>query len=256
MSLQDKVYIVTGSSSGIGRATALEICRQGGRVTLHGRDASKLQGVADECSSLNQIEPPQIVGDVTDLEIQKRLVNETIIRYEKLDCLVNNAGNSSSYGGIDGTSLEDLRSTLEVHCVAPFSLAKLATPHLVKSQGSIVNVSSVLGQAASNVVISYSAAKGALDSLTRALAVDLGPKGVRVNSVNPGVIQDTDIGRVSRTAFDAFWMTPDRYPLNRVGKSEEIAKAIIHLSTATFTTGENYRVDGGLLAGCYWATNM
>ncbi|XP_014098097.3 meso-2,3-butanediol dehydrogenase [Bactrocera oleae] len=253
MSLIGKVVIVTGASSGIGATTAEAFAKQGSKVVLVGRNEPNLKAAESVCKAANsKAELLAIVADVTvDAE---RIINSTIDRFGQLDVLVNNAG-IFEVGNILDIDVEQFDRIFNTNLRAVFLLTKFAAPHLIKTQGNIVNVSSIAGLRSIRDVSSYCASKAALDQFTRCIALDLAPKKVRVNSVNPGVIV-TDIQRrrgLSPKEVDDFYLrSKETHPLGRAGEAKEVADAIIFLASdsSSFITGANLPIDGGITAVC------
>lgn len=182
--LSPKVALVTGATSGIGKSTALIFAESGARIAAVGRDDSALIELSDAIKA-NFGEVRTIHADVTtDAE---RIVSETIGAFGQLDVLVNAAGHLSN-GTIENTTLDEWDAMLNVNLRAVFGLMQLAVPHLEKSRGNVVNVSSVTGLRSFPGVLAYCVSKAGVDQLTRCAALELAPKGVRVNAVNPGVV--------------------------------------------------------------------
>lgn len=183
MNFAGKVVLVTGASSGIGARTAQKFAQLGASLSLTGRKLENLQKVAKECEGQNAAFV--VAGDITNVEDTKRIVDETIKKYGKLDVLVNNAGIIET-GTIETTSLEQYDRVMNTNIRSIYHLTMLAVPHLIKTEGSIVNISSVNGIRSFPGVLAYNLSKAAVDQFTRCVALELAPKKVRVNSVNPG----------------------------------------------------------------------
>jgi NAD(P)-dependent dehydrogenase (short-subunit alcohol dehydrogenase family) len=251
--LEGKVTIVTGATSGIGRATALRFAEAGARVVLVGRNAQALKEVSSEVR-LNGGEAFSIRADVTVQPIARRIVTQTIEQFGGIDVLVNAAGHIVS-GTIEDTSLSTWDAMLNVNLRAVFNLMQQAVPHLVERRGNVVNVSSVTGLRAFPGVLAYCVSKAGLDQLTRCAALELAPKGVRVNAVNPGVVV-TEIhrrGGMSQKDYKAFLEhSKETHPLGRVGQPYEIAELILYLASerASWITGATYSIDGGRAQTC------
>lgn len=184
MDFTGKTVIVTGASSGIGAQAAREFAKLGANVTLSGRNVENLQEVAKECSA-DGSKTLVIAGDVADLENAKKIIEETIKKFSQIDVLVNNAG-VLEVGTIENTSIEQYDRVMNTNVRAIYHLTMLAVPHLIAMQGNIVNISSVNGIRSFPGVLAYNISKAALDQFTRCVALELAPKNVRVNSVNPG----------------------------------------------------------------------
>ncbi len=256
MQLEGKVALVTGSSSGIGRATALRFAKEGAFVGLLGRNTNALGEVADEISELTGSSRASllITADVREPTRREAAVNSTLDRFGKLDILVNAAGVLET-GTVESTQLQDWREMFDINVDAVFHLMNLATPHLKSSKGVVVNVSSVTGLRAFPGVLAYCASKAAVDQLTRCAALELAADGVRVNAVNPGVVV-TELhrrGGMQDAAYEAFLEhSKSTHPLARVGRPEDIAEAILYLASggSSWITGVTLSVDGGRQLTC------
>jgi len=254
--LSKKVALITGASSGIGAATAMLFARLGAKLSLSGRNQANLNRIGDECARLSTADerPLLVTGDMTIESDVKRLVDTTIEKFGSLNILVNNAG-IIEFGTIKTTSMEQYDLVMNVNVRSVYHLTMLCVPHLTRVQGNIVNVSSVCGTRSCPGVLSYSVSKSAIDQFSRCTALELAAKGVRVNSVNPGVII-TELQKRGGLADDAYADFVDHskvtHPLGRPGKAEEVAQAIAFLASddASFITGEHVHVDGGRHAAC------
>ncbi|XP_065095419.1 3-oxoacyl-[acyl-carrier-protein] reductase FabG-like [Ochlerotatus camptorhynchus] len=249
MDFSGKVVLITGASSGIGAATAKYLTELGATVAMTGRNAENLNKVGAECEAVGKQTPLLLVADVTKTDDNSRVIEEIIKKFGKLNVLVNNAG-KGAVGSIETTSLEQYDDILQTNVRAVYHLTMLAVPHLIKSKGNIVNVSSVTGTRSFPNALAYCVSKAALDQFTRCVALDLAPKQVRVNSVNPAVIVTDFQQRVGMnpTDYATFLKRCEQtHPLGRVGQAPEVAAAIAFLAsdTASFITGTNLCVDGG-----------
>lgn len=252
----DKVVLVTGASSGIGTETALEFSKLEAKLVITGRNKENLEKVADECKSLSpkDLKPLIVVGDMNiEADIEKT-VKSTIDHYGQLDVLVNNAGIMES-GTIETTNLASYDRIMTTNVRGPYYLTMLAVPHLLKTKGNIVNVSSVAGLRSFSNILAYCMSKAALDQFTRCVALELGPKGIRVNAVNPGVIL-TNIhlrGGMSQEDYDAYLIKcRETHALGRPGVTKEVSSVITFLASegASNITGATLPVDGGRHAMC------
>ncbi|HXW07580.1 MAG TPA: SDR family oxidoreductase [Vicinamibacterales bacterium] len=245
--------IVTGASSGIGRATAIRFGTAGGGVLAVGRDESALERV---CEAVRQAggEAAAFVADITEASAPERVVRTALAQWGGLDTVVNAAGIIAS-GALDATSDEVWDRMMDINARSPFRLMRAAVPALAQSRGSIVNVSSVTGLRAFPGVLAYCVSKGAVDQLTRCAALDLAPRGIRVNAVNPGVVV-TNLhrrGGMSVEQYDAFLQrSRETHPLGRPGEASEIADLIYFLASdrAQWITGETISIDGGRHLTC------
>jgi len=251
--LDGRVALVTGATSGIGRATALRFASEGARVALVGRDAETLAEVARQAREAGG-DAAEVRADVTNDEDARRAVVEAVERFGGLDVLVNAAGIISN-GTVETTPLEDWDAMMNVNLRSVFHLMRLAAPHLSKRPGNVVNVSSVTGLRAFPGVLAYCVSKAGVDQLTRCAALELAPKGVRVNAVNPGVVV-TNIhrrgGMADETYADFLEHSKATHPLGRVGSPEEVAELVLFLASdrAAWITGATHSIDGGRAQTC------
>ena len=253
LELKGKTAIVTGASSGIGRATVIKLAQEGAKVAAVARRASKLAELVEELKAAGG-EAVAISADVTEADQCERVVAETVKAFGGIDILVNAAGIINT-GNIETAKLDDWDYMMNINVRAPFYLAQLALPYLSKTHGSIVHVSSVTGIRAFPGVLAYCVSKAAVTQLTYCSALELAAKGVRVNAVCPGVVRT----QLHRTGY----MTEEQYagflehsktthPLGRVGEPEEIADLIAFLASprAGWITGEAVAIDGGRAQTC------
>ena len=248
MTVQDKTALVTGAASGIGRATALLLAERGARVVAIDRDGDGLARLAGDAAG----DVLTLVQDVTDAGIEASVSGFLDDRGLGLDVLVNNAG----VGGgdfIERTDDETLRRFFEINVVSLFRLSRFAVGRMQPAGGAIVNVASIFAEIGATKSPGYSASKGAVASLTRQLATDYGPRGIRVNAVAPGLIETPLTAERIRTERWRHQIFIEQSPLRRVGKPEDVARAIAFLASddAGFITGETLRIDGGWGMGRY-----
>jgi NAD(P)-dependent dehydrogenase (short-subunit alcohol dehydrogenase family) len=245
--------IVTGASSGIGRAAAIRFGQAGASVLTVGRNQSALDEVAVAIVRAGG-QAAVLQADVTEPSAPDRIVAAALDRLGGLTTVVNAAGIIGS-GTIESTSDADWDTMLDINSRAPFRLMRAATPALVASRGSVVNVSSVTGLRAFPGVLAYCVSKAAVDQLTRCAALELAPKGVRVNAVNPGVVVSNlhRRGGMNEENYEKF-LTRSRetHPLGRPGEAPEIADLIFFLASdaAGWITGETISIDGGRHLTC------
>ncbi len=240
-----KVAIVTGAGTGIGAATAVRLASEGCAVLMAGRTRETLEAVAAGIDPALRL---ICVVDVSREEEVDAMIATAVERFGRLDILVNNA--SIFIGGAAGdTSTDDWRTVVGINLDGVFFAARAALPHLIASQGSIVNVASASGLGADGLAAAYDSAKGAVVNLTRSLALDYGRKGVRINSVCPS-LTDTPMAagvKASPMLLDKFL---ERIPMGRLARPEEVAAVIAFLASedASFVSGVNMPVDGGVAA--------
>lgn len=241
----DKVVIVTGAGSGIGKATAERFLKEGAKVTLVGRTKTKLEDVAEPYPADQVL---VVEADVSNEDDIWNLVAATTAKFGRLDVLVNNAGVVAE-GDVGSLSTDDWRKVMGTDLDGVFYASRAAIPHLKSSKGSIVNVSSVSGTGGDWGMAAYNAAKGGVTNLTRAMAMDHGKDGVRVNAVCPSL---TRTGMTEEMMGDEKLIAKfnERFALEGPGKPEDVAAVIAFLASedARFVTGVNLPVDGGMSA--------
>jgi meso-butanediol dehydrogenase/(S,S)-butanediol dehydrogenase/diacetyl reductase len=246
MKLEGKVAIITGAGAGIGEATALLFAKEGARVCCNSKSESALKVVEKIEDSGGHAFFSR--GDVSVVEDAKRITDETVQRYGKLDILFNNAG-IVILGRVDNTSPEDWDQTMAVNVRGPYLVSKFAVPYLKKTKGCIINNASVVALKGVKDRGPYAASKGAVLSMTRAMARDYIEDGVRVNCISPGTIETPSLAErlsqfedpdAARVQFIA------RQPMGRFGTPGEIAEGVLYLALAEFCTGMNLSVDGGM----------
>ena len=253
MSNTGRIAIVTGATSGIGRAAALALAREGYGVVVVGRRAEALRAVTDAIGDGGGV-AEAVEADVTAAEAPGRIVGRAVDRFGGIDALVNAAGIIAS-GTVENTSDEAWDVMLDINVRAPFRLIREAAPHLAARRGAVVNVSSVTGIRAFPGVLAYCVSKAAVDQLTRCAALELAPKGVRVNGVNPGVVV-TNLhrrGGMDEAQYAAFLeRSKETHPLGRPGRPEEIAELVLFLATdrSGWITGDTIAIDGGRHQTC------
>ncbi len=253
MSLKDKTAIITGASSGIGRATALLFAREKARTVLVGRKHEALLEIKNETAQHGG-ESLIVLADVAQPEACRQAVEQAVAQFGGVDILVNAAGIIGT-GSIVNTTPEAWHEMMTVNLHSVFHMMQFAVPHLQRSKGNIINLSSVTGTRAFPNVLTYCVSKAGVDQLTRCAALDLAASGVRVNAVNPGVVV-TNLHRRSgmdETKYAAFLEhSKTTHPMGRVGTAEEVAEAILFLASerAGWITGVTLNVDGGRQLTC------
>lgn len=253
MSLAHKIALITGASSGIGRATALLFAQAHARVALLGREEAALRGVSAEIAKMHG-ESFIVLADVTKPEQCRQAVERTVAHFGGLDILVNAAG-IIKMAPLMETTTAAWHEMLDVNLTSVFYMMQLAVPHLEKRKGNIVNLSSVTGTRSFPNVLAYCVSKAGVDQLTRCAALDLAASGVRVNAVNPGVVV-TNLHRRSGMDEEKYAAFLEHgkttHPLGRVGTADEIAEAILFLASenAGWITGVTLNIDGGRHLTC------
>jgi NAD(P)-dependent dehydrogenase (short-subunit alcohol dehydrogenase family) len=251
--LDGKVALITGGSSGIGRAIAELFAEVGARVAIVSRRLSAGQETVAHLTLMGG-QAIHIQADVTQEADVRRSLEATLDRYGRLDVVVNNAGVNRRVG-LEATTDDDWQMTFDVNVRGAFLYARHAIPHFqAQRQGCIINIAGLLGvKGGAGASPAFAASKGALVTLTKSLAVRYGREGIRVNCISPGfvptegnrqLIDDAPDPAARRREFEA------GYPLGRLGRPEDVAYAALYLASgeAGWVTGINLVVDGGLLA--------
>ena len=248
-----KVALVTGASSGIGRAAAIALAREGAQVVVTARREQRLKELVDSIEAAGGA-ALALPADLTDAAARARVVDQAVETFGGLDVLVNAAGNIG-FGTIETTTLESWQEMFDANVVSVFHLTQLALPHLISRQGNVVVVSSVTGTRSFPGVLAYCASKSAIDQLTRCAALELAEKGVRVNAVNPGVVRTElhQAGGMQAETYEPFLEhSKETHPMGRVGAPEEIADLILFVASdqAGWITGATLPIDGGRHLTC------
>jgi 2-keto-3-deoxy-L-fuconate dehydrogenase len=252
MRLKDQVAVVTGAGSGIGRASALLFAREGAFVALVDRDEA---GMLETLDAIRHIKGDGSThqGDVGDIEFARATVEGVISRHGRLEVLMTAAGWSCG-GTVVTTDPADWDAVFRTHVGGTWLWARAAIPQMQRqSKGSIITVASQLAIAGGKGNSAYIAAKGAIVSLTRTMAVDFASDGIRVNAIAPGAIETPMLKRSFARYADSQAVretSRDRHAMKRFGRAEEVAEAALYLASdaSSFTTGMVLPVDGGWLA--------
>lgn len=251
--MKDKVVIITGGSSGIGRSTALLFAKNGAKVVAVGRNEKELNNLRDEANENGGKIKIQL-ADIRETTQVERIVNDTFENFGQIDVLVNAAGIILN-GTIENTTLDDWDKMMNINLRSLFYIMNLCVPLLEKTQGNIVNVSSVAGTRAFPNVLAYCVSKAGVDQLTKCSALELASKNIRVNAVNPGVVvtklhKRSGMGDEDYENFLEHSKTT--HPLGRVGEPDEVAELIYFLASekASWITGATYEIDGGRAQTC------
>jgi NAD(P)-dependent dehydrogenase (short-subunit alcohol dehydrogenase family) len=251
--MQEKVVLVTGASSGIGRATALRFSESRAKVIAVGRNEKELNSLREEAQEKGG-SIKSVLADIRETTQVDKLVTDAVENFGGIDILVNAAGIIQN-GSIETTTLEEWDKMMDINLRSIFYIMQRCVPHLEKTQGNIVNVSSVTGPRAFPGVLAYCVSKAGVDQLTRCSALELAPKGIRVNAVNPGVVV-TNLHKRSGMEEDKYKTflehSKTTHPLGRVGEASEVAELIYFLASenAAWITGATYEIDGGRAQTC------
>jgi NAD(P)-dependent dehydrogenase (short-subunit alcohol dehydrogenase family) len=244
------VVLITGALTGIGRATALAFAKEGARLVVSGRREDAGRALAAELSGLG-VEAEFIKADVRHDDDVRRLVDQTVARFGRLDVAVNNAGTEGTPGPVTEQTAESYAATFDTNVLGTlFSLKHELRVMTAQGSGSIVNISSILGKIGFPGASVYAASKHAVEGLTKAAALEVAATGVRVNAVAPGPIQTGMLDRFTGGSHEAKAGFAATIPAQRIGSVEEIAQTIVFLASdkAPYLTGQSIAVDGGRLA--------
>lgn len=253
MRLTNKVALITGGTSGIGRATALLFAEEGATVTITGRNRERGRQVVAEIEKLGA-KALFIPADVRSAKDCERSVEETVAAFGRLDILFNNAGNYVANNAVN-CSEEEFDMQVDTSLKGSFLMSKYAIPHMIEGGGgSIVNNSSGWGFLGGELAVAYCAAKGGMLAMTKAMAIDHGRDGIRVNCIGTGdtvTPMEHEDARHRGMTWEAYVEGASDRPLGRMGEPIEIARAVLFLASddASFVTGAALAVDGGGIAG-------
>lgn len=267
----DKVVVVTGSSRGIGKAIAKEFAKNGYSVVLNARDEEELKQASKEIEEEtkqnddnNNSKIALVVGDISQEQTSKSLIEEAIKRFGRLDVLVNNAGISGTSKKINELTTDDWQKVIDINLKGAFICTRDALKHMLQnnsktSQGysdtknndngnySIINISSVHESIPQSESTPYAASKGGMMMLTKTVALEVADKGIRVNGIAPGAIA-TDMNKDMLEDEEKKNQEEQNIPMHRIGQPEEIASVALFLASpaASYITGTTIYVDGGL----------
>ena len=253
MRLEGKVALITGGNSGIGSATAIRFANEGAAVAITGRNAERGEQVVQEIVA-NGGDAIFIRSDVRSAEDCRHAVDQTLERFGKIDVLFNNAGVFHPKNIPDCTE-EEWDETIDSSLKGAFLMSKYVLPSMIEQgSGSIIHTSSGWGVLGGDKAAAYCAAKGGLIVMAKAMAIDHGPDGIRVNCVCPGDVLTPmlpDDAAKRGMSWDDYAVGAADRPLGRIGTAEDIANAVLYLASdeSSFVTGESLVVDGGGVAG-------
>ncbi|XP_029440055.1 LOW QUALITY PROTEIN: 17-beta-hydroxysteroid dehydrogenase 14 [Rhinatrema bivittatum] len=243
-----RVTVVTGGTRGIGRAVARLFVQNGARVVVCAKE-EEAGDLERELMALGPGDCLYVPCDVTKESDIKRLIEVVVEKFGRLDCLINNAGWHPPEQRVDDTSAADFRPLLDLNLLSGFLTAKYALPHLRKTQGNIINLSSLVGVIGQNYAVPYVSTKGAVTAMTKAMAVDEAKHGVRVNCISPGNIWTPMWKELADESPDPAAMIQggkDSQLIGRMGTPEECAQAALYLAAeGTFCTGIDLILSGG-----------
>ncbi|MGP6139690.1 3-oxoacyl-[acyl-carrier-protein] reductase [Jeotgalibaca sp. A127] len=241
MELKGKTVVVTGSSRGIGEAIAEEFAKQGANIVLNARKAIP-EEMLEKLQSYG-VEVEAILGDVSDFNSAKHLIDQTKERFGSVDVLINNAGINRDKL-VMRMDEEDFDVTYEVNLKGSFNTIRHALPLMLKQRaGSIINISSVVGETGNAGQANYAASKAGLIGLTKSVAREAAMRGVTCNAITPGFIETDMTAALSDKVQEAML---GQIPLKKFGKSKDIAETAVFLSKSEYITGQTIRVNGGM----------
>ena len=254
MRYEKKVVVVTGGSKGIGFGCVRTFVEEGGsNVVFCARKTDEGEAVAAHLNARSPGRAHFVRADVSKVDEVRTLIDETVGKFGRLDCLINNAGWHPGHKPIDDFSVQDFRTLLDLNLVSIFAACKFALPYLRKTKGNIINISSLVGAIGQLHATTYVATKGAITAFTKALAIDEAEHEVRVNAVSPGnvytplwqeAIDASEDPAATRATGDAAQL------LGRMGTIEEAGRLCLYLAAeATFTTGVDHVLSGGAELG-------
>ncbi len=247
---KNQVAFITGSSNGIGRATALAFAKSGAKIVACDLDSAAGEILNEEIKKMGG-QSIFIKCDVSKSEEVKSAVQKAIDTFHRIDFAFNNAGIEGLQGTTEECTEMNFEKVLNVNLKGVWLCMKYQIPQMLKQgNGSIVNCSSIAGLVGFAGVPAYTASKHAVNGLTKAAALELAKKNIRVNSVCPGIIQTPMIDRFTHGEMQARQALMQGEPIGRIGKAEEVANAVLWLSSeaSAFVTGDNLVVDGGWVA--------
>ncbi|CAG9572897.1 unnamed protein product [Danaus chrysippus] len=251
MSLADKVVIITGAGSGIGKGIALHFAKLSAKLSLVDINPDNLRTAAKECEDISKLKAFTVTADLGDLKNAKNVVDSTKQAYGRIDVLVNCAGISGPGGVTSDVLMNSMDRVININLISPIALTNYASDALIESKGCVINISSIFGTTCIENGIPYAVAKAGMIHFTKCAALELGEKGVRVTSISPGPVSTNILvnsGKSQETS-DKFWQyLAAQCPLKKLVTAEEIGEvaAMIASDLGTTITGIDYIIDSGM----------
>jgi meso-butanediol dehydrogenase/(S,S)-butanediol dehydrogenase/diacetyl reductase len=250
--MQKRCSIISGASSGIGSAIAEALADRGDTVALLGRDPARLQQTADRLRA-NGADVHHYLADVADRDTMEEVVANFVATAGRLDAFVHSAGVHGS-GSVDTTAPSEWDDVVRINLTGTFNAARCAMPHLLNTGGSFVAIGSVAGVTGSQNALAYAASKHGVTGLVRSLALDFGPRGVRINQICPGIIM-TPMAERGLAGYppEVVAGIERSIPAGRFARADEVAKLALYLTSpdSAFVNGASFMIDGGATAGLY-----
>ena len=249
--LTGRVALVTGGGTGIGRDTALLLAERGANVAVSGRRAEPLEQTAADIRALGR-RALAVPADVRQADAAKAMVEAVVAEFSRLDILINNAGGAHGHVGLHRMDLAKWDRDIQLNLSAATYCSQAAFPHLKRTRGTVVNISSMAGVNGTQGVAAYSAAKAGLQMLTKVMSAEWGSSGIRVNCVAPGMTAtEAAVSGWGKRDFDAAAVAKQAFSLGRYGMMREVAQAIVFFASdaASYITGETLAVGGGAKIG-------
>lgn len=238
----EKVVIVTGASRGIGREIARQLARNNMKVVANYKQSEKEAKELKEELEKENIMIDIVKADITRREEAKKLVQFALQKYNKIDILINNVGISEYKLFTDETD-EDWKRIMDTNLYSAFVMSQEVIPNMIHNKvGCIINISSIWGVTGASLEVLYSTSKAGLNGMTKALAKELGPSNIRVNAIAPGIIQTSMNNKFSKEELEEI---KEEIPLEKIGKTEDIAKCVKWLIEDSYTTGQIISINGG-----------
>jgi 3-oxoacyl-[acyl-carrier protein] reductase len=246
MKLEGRVALVTGASQGIGHACALALAREGATVAVAARNQQKLDELVAQITAAGG-KASAFVIDVADEDQVKSGIKSALAQFGKIDILVNNAG-VYEFVPLEDTTEQQFHRMFDTNVLGILLVTQEALKHFNSNGGSIINIGSLASSLTPPTAVVYNATKGAVDAITRTLAKELGPRKIRVNSINPGMVVTEGATAGGYTEGDMRKMFEAQTPLGRIGDTTDIAPAAVFFASddSKWVTGETLRIAGGL----------